>query len=172
MEPVQGTPTPGRPSGAGAWLAITGAALAALALVVGVVCVGVLVGGTPGAFFTAFTGRVLTTPVDARMQMTAGRYFVYEPTGTRAGGGGVTVIRGHDVTVTPAMVFVVAPDGRRLPNTWIRRTRLGCGTGMGHLGPAASNEGARTGGTAGRRTADPSGAAAGVAGYPVGPGVS
>ena len=54
----------------------------------------------------------VSTPAVIQRHLGEGRYVVFERTGTRRGGGGVTFSTGHTVTMSPEEVSVVGPEGR------------------------------------------------------------
>ena len=70
--------------------------------------IGVKVG--PG-FVRGITGPVYAVPMDRTISLSAGRYLVSERTGTRTGGGPITVTHDQGVSLDPDQIRVTAPDG-------------------------------------------------------------
>jgi hypothetical protein len=88
-----------------------------------VLVVVVVVSFAFGAFFAfqvaresigALTAPIHTTPMSTSMRMSAGKWTVYERTGSRSGGGGITFGENGPVDLAPSDVSVTEPDGNTL----------------------------------------------------------
>jgi Protein of unknown function (DUF2510) len=87
-----------------------------LALIAVGVCVMALCGTVIGvkivpSLIRGITGPVYAVPMDRTISLSAGKYLVFERTGTRTSGGPITVTDDQGVSIGPDQIRVTAPDG-------------------------------------------------------------
>ncbi len=93
-------------------LALVAGVTAVLALV-WVIAFGAQLAVRVGSPFTqALTNPTLQTPLDRSMTLQPGSYTVYELTGHRSGGGGITFTQSGFSTLSRSDVTVTGPDGQ------------------------------------------------------------
>lgn len=64
---------------------------------------------------TTLFGTTWTTPLDQSRHLSAGKYVIYQRTGSSAGAGGISVSNNSAVTLTPDQVSVTDPSGANVP---------------------------------------------------------
>lgn len=85
----------------------------ALAVIALGVAVAVVAGvGLVLRVVSVFSSPAVSTPADLHRHLRPGTYEVYERTGSKSGAGGFSFTNDGPVTITPADVAVVGPDGR------------------------------------------------------------
>lgn len=77
-----------------------------------VASVAVIVVTIGPALLHGLTGASYATPMSRTVGLGAGRYVIFERTGSRSGSGPVSVSEYNGLTITPAQVHVTGPGGR------------------------------------------------------------
>jgi hypothetical protein len=111
-------PAPAPPAGAAGGAGSPGPSLRASIIVVATGVIPLLVGTIGGGvvlFRAVTTGQSISVPGAATLTLDSGTHLVYERTGTRSGGAGITFTNNSAVTIGAEDVNVTDPSGEPIP---------------------------------------------------------